>query len=34
MELFGTAGIRGDARETVTPSLALRVGQAAAADAR
>ncbi|MFW5911672.1 MAG: phosphomannomutase [Halolamina sp.] len=34
MELFGTAGIRGDASETVTPSLALRVGQAAAADAR
>ncbi|MFD1689130.1 phosphomannomutase [Halolamina salifodinae] len=34
MDLFGTAGIRGDARETVTPSLALRVGQAAAADAR
>jgi len=34
MELFGTAGIRGDARETVTPSLALRVGQAAAVDAR
>ncbi|QKY19317.1 phosphomannomutase [Halolamina sp. CBA1230] len=34
MELFGTAGIRGDVRETVTPSLALRVGQAAAADAR
>ena len=33
MDLFGTAGIRGDARETVTPSLALRVGQAAAADA-
>jgi phosphomannomutase len=34
MDLFGTAGIRGDARETVTPSLAQRVGQAAAADAR
>ena len=34
MDLFGTAGIRGDARERVTPSLALRVGQAAAADAR
>ncbi len=33
MELFGTAGIRGDVQETVTPSLALRVGQAAAADA-
>jgi phosphomannomutase len=33
MELFGTAGIRGDARRTVTPTLALRVGQAAAAEA-
>lgn len=33
MDLFGTAGIRGDARETVTPSLALRVGQAAGVDA-
>jgi len=33
MELFGTAGIRGDARERVTPSLAMRVGQAAATDA-
>ncbi|MEF8800840.1 MAG: phosphomannomutase [Halolamina sp.] len=33
MELFGTAGIRGDARRTVTPSLALKVGQAAGAEA-
>ena len=33
MELFGTAGIRGDVRERVTPGLALRVGRAAAADA-
>ncbi len=33
MELFGTAGIRGDVQETVTPSLALQVGQAAAAEA-
>jgi phosphomannomutase len=32
MELFGTAGIRGDVRTDVTPSLALAVGQAAAAD--
>jgi phosphomannomutase len=32
MELFGTAGIRGDVRTEVTPSLALAVGQAAAAD--
>ncbi|WP_336135746.1 phosphomannomutase [Natronomonas amylolytica] len=32
MELFGTAGIRGDVRSYVTPSLALAVGQAAAAD--
>jgi phosphomannomutase len=32
MELFGTAGIRGDVRSDVTPSLALAVGQAAAAD--
>jgi phosphomannomutase len=31
MNLFGTAGIRGDVRRTVTPSLALQVGQAAAA---
>jgi phosphomannomutase len=33
MELFGTAGIRGDVRETVTPALALAVGQAAGAEA-
>ena len=33
MELFGTAGIRGDVQATVTPSLALQVGQAAAAEA-
>jgi phosphomannomutase len=33
MELFGTAGIRGDATRRVTPSLALAVGQAAAVDA-
>ncbi|MFB6220272.1 MAG: phosphomannomutase [Halolamina sp.] len=33
MELFGTAGIRGDVRRTVTPSLALQVGQAAGAEA-
>jgi phosphomannomutase len=33
MELFGTAGIRGDARGTVTPSLAVQVGQAAGAEA-
>ena len=32
MELFGTAGIRGDARTNVTPSLALAVGRAAASD--
>jgi len=32
MDLFGTAGIRGDARTNVTPSLALAVGRAAAAD--
>ena len=32
MELFGTAGIRGDAREEVTPGLALAVGRAAAED--
>ncbi|MDG5778121.1 phosphopentomutase/phosphoglucosamine mutase [Haloarculaceae archaeon H-GB1-1] len=31
MDLFGTAGIRGDVRETVTPSLALAVGRAAGA---
>jgi phosphomannomutase len=34
MELFGTAGIRGDVRERVTPTLALQVGRAAAATAR
>jgi phosphomannomutase len=33
MDLFGTAGIRGDVRERVTPSLALRVGRAAAHEA-
>jgi phosphomannomutase len=33
-ELFGTAGIRGDAVETVDPELALAVGTAAASDAR
>lgn len=32
MELFGTAGIRGDVRTRVTPELALSVGRAAAAD--
>ncbi|MFW5937400.1 MAG: phosphomannomutase [Halanaeroarchaeum sp.] len=32
MELFGTAGIRGDARTAVTPSLALDVGRAAGED--
>jgi len=32
MELFGTAGIRGDATTAVTPSLALAVGRAAAVD--
>jgi phosphomannomutase len=32
MELFGTAGIRGDATTAVTPSLALAVGSAAAVD--
>ncbi|MFB6086599.1 MAG: phosphopentomutase/phosphoglucosamine mutase [Halodesulfurarchaeum sp.] len=30
MDLFGTAGIRGDVAEEVTPELALRVGQAVA----
>jgi phosphomannomutase len=30
MDLFGTAGIRGDTRDRVTPTLALRVGRAAA----
>ncbi|WP_254534821.1 phosphomannomutase [Halomarina litorea] len=33
MDLFGTAGIRGDARTRVTPELALAVGRAAGADA-
>jgi len=33
MDLFGTAGIRGDAVETVTPELALAVGRAAGRDA-
>ena len=33
MELFGTAGIRGSARERVTPELALAVGRAVGADA-
>ena len=33
-DLFGTAGIRGDAAETVDPELALAVGTAAASDAR
>jgi len=32
MALFGTAGIRGDAATEVTPSFALSVGRAAAAD--
>ncbi len=32
MDLFGTAGIRGDARTRVTPELALSVGRAAGAD--
>jgi len=32
MELFGTAGIRGDVRTAVTPELALAVGRAAGAD--
>ncbi len=32
MDLFGTAGIRGPARERVTPELALSVGRAVAAD--
>lgn len=30
MDLFGTAGVRGDARTKVTPSLALAVGRTAA----
>ncbi|WP_135302709.1 phosphohexomutase domain-containing protein [Haloarcula amylovorans] len=33
MNLFGTAGIRGDVVERVTPELALRVGRAAGRDA-
>jgi phosphomannomutase len=33
MSLFGTAGIRGAVAESVTPELALAVGQAVAADA-
>ncbi|WP_255149649.1 phosphomannomutase [Halorarius halobius] len=32
MDLFGTAGIRGDVRERVTPELALAVGRAAGRD--
>ncbi|WP_181691924.1 phosphomannomutase [Natronomonas sp. LN261] len=32
MELFGTAGIRGDVQTNVTPSLAVAVGRAAAVD--
>jgi len=32
MELFGTAGIRGDVVSKVTPDLALRVGQATGQD--
>jgi phosphomannomutase len=34
MELFGTAGIRGDVRDRVTTDLALRVGRAVGAHAR
>ncbi|NEU56697.1 phosphomannomutase [Halorussus sp. MSC15.2] len=34
MNLFGTAGIRGSAVETVTPELALSVGRAAGRDGR
>ncbi|EMA49213.1 MULTISPECIES: phosphomannomutase [Halococcus] len=33
MTLFGTAGIRGDVRERLTPELALAVGRAAGTDA-
>lgn len=33
MNLFGTAGIRGDTRERVTPELALAVGRAVGLDA-
>jgi phosphomannomutase len=32
MDLFGTAGIRGPARETVTPELAMAVGRGVAGD--
>ncbi|PSP50211.1 phosphomannomutase, partial [Halobacteriales archaeon QH_3_68_24] len=32
MELFGTAGIRGDVQADVTPALALAVGRVAGAD--
>jgi phosphomannomutase len=32
MDLFGTAGVRGDARTEVTPSLALSIGRAAATE--
>ncbi|WP_136715545.1 phosphopentomutase/phosphoglucosamine mutase [Halorientalis salina] len=32
MDLFGTAGIRGSVTDTVTPTLALSVGRAAAVD--
>jgi phosphomannomutase len=34
MDLFGTAGIRGDVRTAVTPTLAVAVGRAVARDAR
>ena len=34
MDLFGTAGIRGNATERVTPELALAVGRAVAAEVR
>ena len=34
MDLFGTAGIRGDARQRVTPDLALAVGRAMAREIR
>ena len=34
MDLFGTAGVRGDARDTVTPALARSIGRAAAREAR
>ncbi len=33
MDVFGTAGIRGDVRDRVTPSLALSVGHAVGVDA-